>query len=359
MPLNIDQIPDYVESVLDKFERNRYTDLTLDLRFKVAKRLLDKTNLNWSTGSKYEFKVRIATENNARVTGLYDSDSLNVVSMVDHGEVPWSQYTTGFAYDIQEEAFQTDRSQVLVDYLRMKDHGMHEDFWELLEQHIWTSPASSTQSPRQMYGIPHWIVKNGAVAGGDRNGGNPSGFASGAAGIDSSTYDRWNNWTFAHDGTVTRDGFIKRIVKAMKFCKFEATHSYPALVAANKGEQYALCTTYLMWEQLCDFLRAQNDNLGRDGAAMYDGNPTILGNTVMEVPYLTENYSGAGDGNDPIYGINWNSLKFARRRGWWMKRTAPIRTAGSHNVYSVHMDSHIASVCTDRSQNFVGHRVAA
>lgn len=361
MSIAIEKIPDFVESVLDKYKRDAYTDLTLKYRHKCAKKYFSEASMNWAAGAKYNFKVRVATENNARVTELYDKDSTNIVSMFDSGEVPWSMYTTNFTYDIREEAFQqgAESGQILIDYIRAKSHGMYEDFWDLLEQHFFESPVSVNQTPRPLLGISHWIQKNGSVATGARNGGNPSGFPAGAAGIDSNTYERWNNWTFAHDGTVTGQGFVERVWEAQVESHFEATHAYPAIVPANTDEKFVMYTTLGMMKQIGRWLRAQNDNLGKDVTAMYGTTQVLNGNVVKEVPYLTKNYSGPGDGNDPFYGINVESLKFARKRGEWMKRRKPVFMDDAHTVQIVHMDSVIASVCEDRAANFVGHRVAA
>lgn len=361
MALMPEQLADFVEATLNKYQKTEYTDFTLD-RYKVAPELFGMGKKpNWDSGPHYEFKVRVATDGNARVTGLYDTDRSNVNNQLDKGTVDWSMYTTNFIYDVQEESFQSDNAQKIIDVIRVREHGMYEDMWERWEADLWTAPASEDQKPRPLAGLPTWIVKASSFADADAEkfsfgGGNPSGWSSGIGRINSNTYSQWKNGTFKHDGTVTRDGFIKRVVKATVFCKFEAAHAYPASVAPNKQDRYGFYTTYPMWEGLADFCRSQNDNLGKDGAAMYDGSPTIRGNKVREVPYLTTNDSGTAAGNDPFYGVNWQSIGFARRRGWWLKRHKPQQVAGSHNVYRVNLDSHVAVVCTDRRQNFVGHR---
>jgi hypothetical protein len=359
MPLRLEDIPDFVETVLDEYEKKGYVDLTIDPRQKVAPKLVNKKVRNWKGGKQVDWKLKVAEAGNARTTGLFDTDRSNRVSMVDSGQCPWAFYTTNFIYDVQEEEFGSDNPNVVIDYLEMQNHDMYEGFWKLLETHLWTAPTTSTQNPRQMFGLPFWIQKNGATAQGALNGGNPTGFSAGAGSIDSNTYSQWKNWTFSHDGTVTEQGFIERVVEAMDKCQFVAAHAYPELGGSNKEQRFGLYSTYRMKKGLRRFLRSQNDNLGKDAAEMHKGNPIINGNEVEEVPYLTDNVSAddgtASNGDDPIYGVDWKTMEFFRKRNWWMKRHAPIRAAGSHNVYEVHMDSHIQLCCNNRRRNFVGH----
>lgn len=362
MPLGLEQLPDFVEAVEVDYERNNLVDLTLNPRHKVAPRLLNKSIKNWKGGSKLNWKLKIASNNNARPTGLYDSDRSSRVSMLDSAEQGWAFYTTNYHFDQQEEVFGSDNPNVIIDYLNVQIDDMHEGMWERLEQDLWSAPTSSSQNPMVLAGIPFWIQNNGATREGAFNGGDPSGFAAGAGGVLTTTYSQWKNWTFAHDGTVTEDGFILRVVEAMEKAQFKSAHanSVGRLGGENDDLGYGLYTTYRMRKGVRKFLRSQNDNLGKDAAEMHKGNPLIMGNEVEEVPYLTENVSAddgtATLGDDPIYGLDWKKFKVFRQRGWWMKKHPLIRAAGSHNVWERHMDSHVNLACYDRrSGGFVGH----
>lgn len=353
---SITDINDFVISHTADYHKNDYVDLTLSPRAKTVPMLVKKNTRNWKSGSPFKFSVKVATQDNARETELYDTDSSNVVNMLDQGEETWAQYTTNFSYDVNEEAFSGGAAEV-IDYLDVKNHDMLEGFWELMESRLWSSPSSETQRPRRLKGIPFWIQKNGATAAGALNGGNPSGFPAGRGNISSTTYDQWQNWTFAHDGTVTLDGFIERVVRAQHFTGFVAAHAYPSLGGDGENRRFAQYTTFRMKLAIGKFLRSQNDDLGKDAAAML--NTAILGgNTVEEVPYLTENLSAdtsaVAEGHDPFYGIDWSTFFFYRKRGKWMQRTEPIRKANSHTVYTVHMDSFVQLVCTNLRANFVG-----
>lgn len=353
MALPLEGIQDFVLSCLDDVEKGRYTDLSLLSQFKVAKKLFEKgSKRTWAGSAKCEFMVKVRGEGNAQRTGLYDQDSSNVVSMMDKGSVGWSMYKTNYSFDRREDIFQVDDWRKILDYIRVKDDNMHEEFWELMEQEYWGKPNSESQFPRPLYGIPAWVVTNASVAAGARNGGNPSGFSSGVGGLNSSDYERWNNWTFGHDGTVTYDGFIQRVTRAMDKCRFRPTHATPRLVPENTGNRYGLYTVRSMYEATEKHLRAQNDNLGRELAK--EG-PMIRGNVVEWVPYLdVYDSENPGAGDLPFYGIDHQSFSVAKQPGLWMARTKPKEAAGAHNVFTIHMDSAIAMVCHDRSANFVG-----
>jgi hypothetical protein len=150
---------------------------------------------------------------------------------------------------------------------------------------------------------------------------------------------------------------VERVVRAHHFTGFVAAHAYPSIGGDGENRRFAQYTTFRLKLAIGKFLRSQNDNLGNDATAML--NAQILGgSSVTEVPYLTENFSAddgtATEGDDPFYGIDWNTFFFYRKRGKWMQRTEPIRKANSHTVYTVHMDSFVQLVCTNLRANFVG-----
>lgn len=356
MALQLEQIDDYVVNVLDYFLKDEYVNLTIQPQHKTAKRFFDKAMSKWQSGAKFNWKIKVATAGNARVTQLYDQDSTNIVNTFVEGEVPWSHYTSNFAYDLREESF-LGGPQEIVDYLESNARDMYEDLWDVFEIDIWSKPTDVSQTPRPLYGIPTWVVTNGAVPDGAFNGGNPSGFPGGPAGVDLTIYERGNNWTFAHDG-IADATLIDRIVKAMDFTKFVPTHPFPNAAPPNENDMFSICTTYAMRQEIGRYLRSQNDNLGPDAGTYLDGTGMIRGNVAKWVPQLDEQgLTGPGDGNDPIYLLNHRGLQFAKRRGWWMKRSAPKEGDG-HTTRVVHLDCDIASVALDRSQQAVGARTS-
>ena len=100
---------------------------------------------------------------------------------------------------------------------------MYNDFFEGMEERMWTAPTSNTQSPRPPSGIPFWLQQSATAAFGF-NGGDPSGFAAGAGGIDSDTYPNWKNGTFTYNA-ISDDDALDKWAEACEKCYFKAPRS--------------------------------------------------------------------------------------------------------------------------------------
>jgi hypothetical protein len=195
-------------------------------------------------------------------------------------------------------------------------------------------------------GIPFWITKDATttVAGGF-NGGNPSGWSSGRAGVDSTTYPRWRNWTFGYTNP-TSDDLVKKIKKSLAFTNFMAPVPHPELGFGSSD--YQIYTTYRVQEPLERLAESRNDNHGSD-VARYMNQVTVGGTPIKWVPYLEAN-----DTTDPVYGVNWKVLRPYVKRGAQMRRSKPLRASNQHNVFTVHVDHWGNYVSVNPRNTFVG-----
>jgi hypothetical protein len=217
---------------------------------------------------------------------------------------------------------------------------------ELNEENLWSAPTASTDT-RPM-GIPFWIQKDAATTvGGGFNGGNPSGFTGGAAGISSTTYPRWKNWTFGYSA-ADRDDLVVKVKKSLAFTNFQAPHPHPEL---GFGEaKYSMYTTYRVQEPLERLAENRNDNLGPD-LAKYRNAVVIGGVPLTWVPYLEAN-----DTSDPVYGVNWKVFRPFVKKGCNMRRNPPKESARQHTVREVHVDNWMNYICLNRRACFVGSK---
>jgi hypothetical protein len=177
------------------------------------------------------------------------------------------------------------------------------------------------------------------------NGGNPTGFSSGAAGVSSTTYPRWRNWTFGYS-QVTTDDLVRKVKKALAFTHFQAPVPHPEL-GFGKSD-YTIYTTYRVQEPLERLAESRNDNLGKD-VARYMNSVTIGGVPVKWVPYLEAN-----DTSDPLYGVNWKVFRPFVKKGANMRRNPPKPAARQHTVREVHIDNWMNYICYNRRMLFVG-----
>jgi hypothetical protein len=345
-----DQLDDFVTLTLDRFKKKNWVDISLDLQeYIFASRAFKKNKSPEAGGVRLNWKVQVTNTGTFKDSELYGVDTTGVKDLMKTATQEWSKQTVNFKYDIDEDVFQSD-AETIIKELGVRNHSMYNDFFEGMEERMWTSPASSTESPRRPSGIPFWLQQSTTAAFGF-NGGNPaSGFADGVAGINSDTYPNWSNGTFTYV-TVSDDDLLDKWAEACEKCYFKAPHSFNQL---DKGmSNWEFYTVYSVYNSLQKLLRASNDNLGND-LGRFRGAVVFKGNLVSWVPALTNSTSAAVDANNPIYGIDWSTVEYCFQKNRNMIRHKPIESPGQHTVREVHMDNWGNFKCTNRRRNFVG-----
>lgn len=342
--LTPDQVDDFVKLTLSKFKKGKWTDLALTYQKYVSSKLINEKKVVEDGGKDISFRIKVRNTGNARITGLYAQDVTRVEDVMETGVVPWSMQTTNFSYDIYEPLFQSD-AETIIKELLIREHDCLSDMAELMEECLWSAPTST--SDKRPMGIPFWLQKSVATPDGAFNGGNPSGFTSGCAGVSSTTYPAWRNWTFQYTNP-TSDDLIRKVKKAVAFTQFEAPVPHPELGFGSSN--YEIFTTYRVQEPLERLAETRNDNLGRD-LAKYINQVLIAGIPTMWVPYLENN-----DTSDPLYGVNWKAFRPYVKKGADMKRNPPKEAARQHTVREVHIDNWMNYICYNRRLCWVGSK---
>ena len=341
--LTPDAIDDFVNTTLKLWKKNTWTDIALEHQEYVSATLLRNRGVQERGGEQIGFIVKTKNIETARNTGLFSEDITKVEDITVTGSIPWTIQTTNFSYDIFEDMFQTD-PETIVRELKMREHSALSDMVELQEENLWTEATSTTD--RRPWGIPFWLQKDATTTvGGGFNGTNPSGFSGGRAGISSTTYPRWRNWTFGYTA-VTPDDLVKKVKKAIAFTNFVAPVPHPETGFADAGSQ--IYTTYTVQEKCERLAESRNDNLGSD-LARYLNSVVIGGVPIKWVPYLQAN-----DTTDPLYGIQWKTFRPYVKRGCNMLRHPPKVAARQHTVREVHIDHSMNYACYDLRKNWVG-----
>ena len=347
MALTPDQIDDFVNLTLSNFKTGKWTDISLQHQEYVSMQLIRDKGIEERGGKDISFRVQTKNTGNARPSGLYDQDVTNVDDVTVAASVPWAFQTTNFSYDIMEDMFQSDRETIIKE-LVIREHDALNSMAELMEEQLWNAPSSSTETVPM--GVPFWLQKDATTTpGGDFNGGNPTGFSGGAAGISSSTYPKWRNWTFGYTN-VTTDDLVAKLKKAIAFTNFMPPNPHPELGYGKSS--YTIYTTYRVQEPLERLAESRNDNLGSD-VARYQNAVTVGGVPIKWVPYLNAN-----DTTDPLYGINWKKFRPFVKSGLQMRRHPPKQAPRQRNVREVHFDNAMNFCCYDRRAQFVGSKSA-
>lgn len=342
MALRHDQIDDFVQTTLPLFKRRAWTDISLEHQEYVAASIITDKNVTEAGGSKISFRVKVRNTGNARATGLFATDVTKIDDVMITGEVTWSYQTTNFSYDIYEDLWQSDKETIIRE-LQIREHDAMSDMAELTEQQMWSEPTSA--SDPNPYGIPFWFPMDASTT--EDGGFNGISTSSGIlrAGIDSTLYPRWRNWTAGYR-SPNIDDLVRKVKRALTFTNFVPPVPHPEL---GYGEsKYQIYTTYSVQEPLERIAETRNDRLGSD-VARYMGQVTIGGTPMRWVPYLESNYPTQA----PLYGINWKTFRPFVKRGVNMRRNPPKPAAKQHTVREVHYDNAMNYICTDLRRNFV------
>lgn len=348
MALMLDQIDDFVAITIDNFKRGKFVDIFQTYQEYISAKVMQK-KVPEQGGPQITWPLKKSSTGNARLSGLYDVDQTNVTDVMIQASVPWRFMTTSWAYDLREEVFQSDH-ETIVNILVAREMDAKFDLVELHEELLWTETSSA--SDNRPWTLPFWMQADSGTTAtdGDFTGGNPTGYSGGAAGVDSTVYPKWKNFAFNYV-TVSTNDFVKKFKKALVYTKFKAPVPHPQLgYGATDRVAY---TTYPVVAECERLAETRNDNLGSD-LAKYMNQVTIGGVPLETVMYLTANET-----DDPVYGVDWGTLRPVFRKGWNMKRSGPREAPHQHNVRKVHYDTSMNYMCYDRRKLFRAKRVAA
>lgn len=343
--LTPDQIDDFVQMTLPTFKTYKWTDVSMEHQEYVSSKIITEKKVMEEGGTKISFRIKTRNTGNSANTGLYAPDNTRVEDVMITAEVPWTFQTTNFSYDEREDIFQSDRTTIIRE-LMVRDHDAMSDMAELTEENFWSKP-SGTSDTRPM-GIPYWIVKDATTTvGGGFNGGDPSGFSAGAAGVSSTTQARWRNWTFGYT-SVSADDLVIKLKKAIVFTRFMPPVPHPQL---GFGEaDWTIFTTYRVMEPLERLAESRNDNLKNDVAKYM--NDVVVGGVPIKMVFWLE----ANDTSDPLYGVNWKVFRPFVKTGENMVRGKPKQAPQQHRVRNVFIDNSMNYICYDRRRTFVGSK---
>jgi len=342
MGLNFKDIDDAVLLTQNSLiERGAFLDLQTDLSDHIAVReMWEARQKKFEGGLDWTFNAQVDHNHSARAVGLYENDgSANTDTMIE-GKVGIRHVNAHYIYDQREPAFQRGGTAI-VDLVKTRYTGMMVSFYELLEEFLWSKPADSSDT-KTPHGILMYLVKNATEG---FNGGNPVGFTSGAAEIDSTAQARWRNWTGKYT-TINKEDLLRMMRRGSRKTNFRSpiSHAVPDLGSMKNGIYTNDAVIGLMEETL----ESNNMNLGNDliksDTVMFKGTP------VQYAPKLDD------DSTNPIYMIDWKWMAVGVMPGWENNLSAPYMVPGKHLVRRVDLDASLNLVCTNRRRQAVFYK---
>jgi hypothetical protein len=334
MSLTFSQIDDAVLLTQENLvKQGAFVDLQTDLTDHVAVREMWKNRQKkFEGGHPWQFQAQIDHNYSARAVGLYETDGTALDDTMVQGEVDVRHVNAHYIYDQREQAFQRG-GKAIVELVKTRYVAMMVSLFEYLETILWSKPDDSTDT-KTPFGILYWVVKNASEG---FNGGNPSGFTDGRAGLSTGTYARWANWTSQYVA-VSKEDLIRRMRKAHRKIQFRSvvSHTEPVVGPMRNGI-YTNDSVLGLMEEL---LEAQNMNLGEDldskgGRTLFKGTP------VTYAPKLDD------DTQNPVYMLDWKWLAVGVLAGWENNLTAPYMVPNKHTVRRVDNDLSTNMICTN------------
>lgn len=339
MGLQYADIDDAVLLTQQQFiKKGSFLDLQTDLQDHVAVREMWKGRNKkvFAGGEDWQFDCQVDHNHSARTVDLYETDGSSLTDTMVKGSVKVRHVNAHYIYDLHEKDFQRGGTSI-VDLVMTRYTGMMISLFELLEELLWSKPVddSDTKTP---FGVAFWVTKHATEG---FNGGNPSGFTSGRAGISTLTNPRWANWT-AQYTNVSKTDLVRKMRTAHRRTQFRSpvSHANPDLGAMKNG----IYTNDTVIGLLEEVLEDQNMNLGNDldskgGRVLFKGSP------LTYVPKLNS------DTSDPIYMLDWKHLVLGVLAGWENNLSAPYMVPNKHLVRRVDLDASMNMVATNlRSQ---------
>lgn len=336
---------DLIATTLKSIKPFAWTEIASDLqRYHALPHLLRDEKASVESGQAIQWSVQVKDNGAAKDIGLFELDNVDMPDVMQLCEIPFRHKKTDFA--MEHHLMDMNRSpSKIVDMVKTQRAAAMISLAKDFERSLWTAPTASTQD-KKWFGVPYWIVRkvsgsSAATSTGEFGGGNPTGFTSGAGGLNSTTYPNWANWTQAYVN-VTADDLVKKMRKAQVFTDFESPVSIPSY---DRGaNDYVIYMNYTVLSGLEDIAAKQNDKLGFDVAST-DGKVTFRRQPCEWVPYLED------DDNSPVIFINWSVFYPVFLKGWYMKETGPKPAPNQHNVSHVFIDFSGNFKCTDRRRN--------
>jgi hypothetical protein len=344
MGIQAEKLADINTLVKDAESPNTLTLLTTALQdYPAMNRMFKKNAIEERGGSQLTFNAMVASNASAQTTSLFAELDLAQADLFKTGKVPWRHITNYYLLDEREPELNSGEDD-LYDIIKGRRIDCLVDLAAKFEGWFWEAPTGSeADDDAPPYGVKYWAPRVNTNTDGAFQGGDPSGFAAGCAGLPAATYPRYQNWSVGYS-TVSEDDFLDRLDTAT----YQTDFKNPVAIPGSDRSKYGLYTNNRVYKALQKIARSRNDNLGYDFATRA---PLHGGTMIERVPYLDS------DTEDPFYGIDWSVFKPTFLRGEWMKETTQIHPGKQHRVVAHFFDCSLNNQCKNRRKLFVLYKV--
>ncbi len=321
-------IRDLMDLTLKSYEQNKWVDAVTPLtEYYIFPNLARNFKRVQDGGTGPSWPVVVDTADAAGMDALYSTDTLQHVDLGIMASLDWRHFKSNYCVDRRQLKMNTGKA-ALMNTLEVKEWDARMSLVKTWESQGWGKPTDSTNT-LDMMGMRYWLVRwpTGTVTPGF-TGANPTGFSSGAAGINTDTYSLWKNYAGKFT-EVTKGDLIRKLREAKHKTTFTDAVPRPGLVTGR--DDHGVYAPYSVYELFVEAAEKQNGMLGNDVASK-DGKVTFMGSKVNYVPALDS------DTGIPVYCLNWSLIDFIFLAGCEFETTVQEHVAGSHNVSGTFYD---------------------
>jgi hypothetical protein len=331
--LTPEQMPDAVIATLNKLNKGKWIGEMTDLQEHVGfNQVCKKKKEKQKSGRGITLRYVMDQNHSAQHVGLFNTMEYSRDDAMKEGVVPWTYTDGSMIYDEREPAMNAGPEEI-VDLVSMENSRMLTSMVELSETDVWGIPDSESDNDTP-FGAEYWITKAATLG---FNGGNPTGFSTGRAGISSVDYPRHQNFTGAYtDVTDTDDtGLVFQMEQAADKTRWIAPSPEPGM--GRKGYSRGIFCNWETKYSLKNVAKANNDSLGFD---LSTKEPVFRGAKIMYTPYFDSK------SDNPLYMIDFNHYYAVFLKDWFMKKNKVNRLPHQPHCFAV-ICSMVWNICCD------------
>ena len=310
-------------------------------------------------GTSVKRNVFLDHTGQAKFRQMFDTDAVSVANVHKEIDVPWTQLSTQYSWDVLELKTQANSAKGYISLIKTRVADAMWAWADLIEVRGWQTPTSATDK-LYPYGIPYFLnnADSGTTTGGFNGQTITYGDAStgtNCAGIDAAVEAKWRNYTDVY--TTVDNSLLKKFRSA-----FRQTRFFPPSFINNPGEdaryERVIYVQGSVFDSIGDLLDKRDDNtapvdaLGSVRVKINDrGTPFVNGHPMVYVPPL-DDLNSYGE----IYAVDWTKMQAIIQDGYWMEEKGPMESPGQHTVLVTYVDGRCCILCTNRrTAGFVLH----
>ena len=320
-------------------------------------------------GTSIQRNVFLDRTGNATYRRLYDTDQPSVENVQSTINVPWTQLSTDYSWDVLELLRNRNSAKGFISLIESRRTERMWDLAELIEERGWQTPTSVTDL-LYPYGIPYYInyLSDGVTTGGFK--GQTIRYQGGStgticAGIDASTESKWRNYGDIY--TKIDNALLRKLRSAVRRTRFRPAPFVNKPGADNVGSPIRMYANDDVVTELEDLGDKRDDNNAPQDLAgkmlhNFDGVVHFNRMPVVYIPQLdgltVTGGSATSNTPDPIYCVDWTKLQPIVQDGYWMEEGKPMYDRSQHTTFTVFLDGSHNNLCINRrTVGFVLHKL--